>query len=105
MRILSTSWAMNTTRRKPPAKPVDLEKSLAELETIVEQLESGELPLEKSLKEFERGVRLSRECQGALKDAEQRVQILMGDELKDFATDDPEARDDEEEDPEGDDLR
>lgn len=80
---------MNTPRRKPPAKPVDLEKSLAELETIVEQLESGELPLEKSLKEFERGVRLSRECQGALKDAEQRVQVLMGDELRSFATEDP----------------
>jgi exodeoxyribonuclease VII small subunit len=87
---------MNTPRRKPPVKPVDLEKSLAELETIVEQLESGELPLEQSLKEFERGVRLSRECQGALKDAEQRVQVLMGDELKDFATDDPEEADDAE---------
>ena len=89
---------MNTPRRKPPAKPVDLEKSLAELETIVEQLESGELPLEASLKEFERGVRLSRECQGALKDAEQRVQVLMGDELKDFATDDSGEADDAEED-------
>jgi exodeoxyribonuclease VII small subunit len=89
---------MNTPRRKPPAKPVDLEKSLAELETIVEQLESGELPLEASLKEFERGVRLSRECQGALKDAEQRVQVLMGDELKDFATDDRGEADDAEED-------
>ena len=82
---------MNTPRRKATAKPVDLEKSLAALETIVEQLESGELPLDSSLKEFERGVRLSRECQGALKDAEQRVQVLMGGELKDFETDDPEA--------------
>ena len=50
-------------------------------------------------------MRLSRECQGALKDAEQRVQVLMGGELKDFATDDPEATDDAEEDLEGDDLR
>jgi len=96
---------MNTPRRKQAAKPVDLEKSLAELETIVEQLESGELPLDKSLKEFERGVRLSRECQGALKDAEQRVQVLMGGELKDFATEDPEADGDLDEEPEGDDLR
>ena len=96
---------MNTPRRKATAKPVDLEKSLAELETIVEQLESGELPLDTSLKEFERGVRLSRECQGALKDAEQRVQVLMGGELKDFATDDPEADGDPEADPEDDDLR
>ncbi len=82
---------MNIPRRKATARPVDLEKSLTELETIVEQLESGELPLDRSLKEFERGVRLSRECQGALKDAEQRVQVLMGGELKDFETDDTEA--------------
>jgi len=87
---------MSTPRRKATAKPVDLDKSLAELETIVEQLESGELPLDKSLQEFERGVRLSRECQGALKDAEQRVQVLMGGELKDFGADD--EPDDSEED-------
>jgi exodeoxyribonuclease VII small subunit len=88
---------MNTPRRKPSAKGVDLEKSLADLEAIVEQLESGELPLERSLKEFERGVRLSRECQGALKDAEQRVQVLMGGELQDFgdAGDEPDAEDSE----------
>lgn len=84
-----------------PSKAIDLEKSLAELEAIVEQLESGELPLDTSLKEFERGVRLSRECQGALKDAEQRVQVLMGGELKDFASDEPEA----DEDPEDEELR
>ena len=92
---------MNKPRQKSrtgePVQAVDLEKSLAELESIVEQLESGELPLDKSLKEFERGVRLSRECQGALKDAEQRVQVLMGGELKDFESDeppeDPEAED------------
>ena len=88
---------MNTPRRKAAAKPVDLEKSLAELETIVEQLESGELPLDKSLKEFERGVRLSRECQGALQDAEQRVQVLMGGELKDFDSADDETEEDSEE--------
>jgi exodeoxyribonuclease VII small subunit len=88
---------MNTPRRKPSAKGVDLEKSLADLEAIVEQLESGELPLERSLKEFERGVRLSRECQGALKDAEQRVQVLMGGELQDFgdAGDEPDDEDSE----------
>ena len=74
-----------TEQRRPR---IDLEKALAELEEIVEQLESGDLPLEKSLKQFERGVRLSRECQSALKDAEQRVQILMDSELKDL---DPET--------------
>ena len=72
---------MAGTARK---RPLDLEKSLTELENIVEQLESGELPLDKSLREFERGVRLSRECQAALKDAEQRVQILVGGELEPF---------------------
>jgi exodeoxyribonuclease VII small subunit len=100
---------MNKPRQKsrsgPQGQAIDLEKSLAELESIVEQLESGELPLDKSLKEFERGVRLSRECQGALKDAEQRVQVLMGGELRDFATDDPEGAEDPEEDPEDEDPR
>jgi exodeoxyribonuclease VII small subunit len=83
---------MNTSRRKP----VDLEKSLAELEDIVRKLESGALPLDKSLSEFERGVKLSRDCQVALKDAEQRVQVLMGSELKDFeGEEDADAADDD----------
>ena len=63
---------------------MDLEKALTELEEIVAQLEAGDLPLEKSLKQFERGVRLSRECQAALKETEQKVQILMDSELKDL---------------------
>jgi len=92
------------TRPGPQAQAIDLEKSLAELESIVEQLESGELPLDRSLKEFERGVRLSRECQGALKDAEQRVQVLMGGELRDFESDDPAGAEDPEADPEDEDL-
>jgi exodeoxyribonuclease VII small subunit len=66
-------------------KTVDLEKSLAELEGIVELLEAGEQPLEKSLRDFERAVRLSRECESALKDAEQRVQVLLGGGLQEFA--------------------
>jgi exodeoxyribonuclease VII small subunit len=74
-----------TDTRKPR---IDLEKALSELEDIVTQLEAGELPLDKSLKQFERGVRLSRECQAALKDAEQRVQILTDAELKNL---DPET--------------
>ena len=69
-------------------KPVDLEKSIAELEKIVEQLEAGDLSLDKSLRQFERGVRLSRECQAALQDAEQKVQMLVDSELKDV---DPEV--------------
>ncbi len=49
---------------------------MAELEAIVERLEHGELPLEESLKQFERGVELTRTCQAALKQAEQKVKVL-----------------------------
>ncbi|MGP4845679.1 exodeoxyribonuclease VII small subunit [Marinobacter sp. 1Y8] len=55
----------------------DFEKSLNELETLVRELEQGDLPLEKSLTAFERGVKLTRECQQALKQAEQRVEQLV----------------------------
>ena len=55
------------------------EASLAELETIVEQLENGDLPLEESLKLFEKGVKLSRECRERLSDAERRIEVLMKD--------------------------
>ena len=54
----------------------DFEKSLAELEQLVEKMEQGELGLEESLKYFERGVALTRACQQALAAAEKRVQIL-----------------------------
>jgi len=67
---------------------VDLEKSMRELEQIVEQLESGDLSLDKSLKQFEKGVKLSRDCQAALTDAEQKVQVLMNSGLKDIAPED-----------------
>ena len=65
-------------------KKLDLEKAMGELEDVVEQLETGELTLDKSLKQFEKGVRLSRECQTALAEAEQKVQILIDSELKEF---------------------
>ncbi len=55
----------------------DLEKSLAELEKIVERMESGALSLDESLKQFERGVALTRQCQAALRTAEQKVEILL----------------------------
>jgi exodeoxyribonuclease VII small subunit len=58
------------------AKALDFEQSLRELETLVEKLEHGELPLEDALKHFERGVALTRECQAALKAAEARVELL-----------------------------
>ncbi|BAN46425.1 Exodeoxyribonuclease 7 small subunit [compost metagenome] len=55
----------------------DFEQSLADLQTLVERLESGELSLEDSLGAFEQGIRLTRECQAALNQAEQKVQILL----------------------------
>ncbi len=55
------------------------ESALTELEQLVEQMEQGELSLEQSLSLFERGVALTRTCQQALEDAEQKVQILLKD--------------------------
>ena len=57
--------------------PPDFEQALAELERLVERLERGDLPLEEALKTFERGVTLTRHCQSALKDAQQKVEILL----------------------------
>ncbi|MFL0810919.1 MAG: exodeoxyribonuclease VII small subunit [Agarilytica sp.] len=57
--------------------PPQFEKALQELESIVQSLESGELSLEDSLGSFERGIKLTRQCQTALQDAEQRVSILL----------------------------
>lgn len=54
-----------------------LEKSLEELEALVAKLEGGDLPLEQALKEFERGVKLTRRCQTALQEAEQKIEILL----------------------------
>ena len=55
----------------------DFEAALAELEAIVEALEQGELSLDESLQRFERGVQLTRACQAALKNAEQKVEVLL----------------------------
>lgn len=70
------------------AKKINLEKSLADLEKVVEELESGDLPLEKAMKKFEEGIKLTRGCQEALKEAEQKVEILLkstgGETLEDF---------------------
>ena len=54
-----------------------LEKSLEELEALVTKLEGGDLSLEQALKEFERGVKLTRRCQTALQEAEQKIEILL----------------------------
>jgi exodeoxyribonuclease VII small subunit len=59
------------------SKTPEFEQALAELEGLVERLERGDLPLEEALKTFERGVELTRHCQGSLKAAQQKVEILL----------------------------
>ncbi|MDO6682840.1 MULTISPECIES: exodeoxyribonuclease VII small subunit [unclassified Oceanobacter] len=54
----------------------DFEQSLAELTSLVQRMESGELTLEQSLGAFEQGIRLTRSCQQALAEAEQKVTLL-----------------------------
>jgi exodeoxyribonuclease VII small subunit len=87
------SWreyvAKKVTKKQPP---FDFEKGLEELEQLVGKMEQGDLTLEQSLKEFERGVELTRHCQKALQEAEQKVEILLQKstdaELSPFTTDD-----------------
>ena len=61
---------------KNPKAP-DFEQSLADLESLVTRLESGELSLDESLAEFKRGVELTRHCQGVLDNAQQTVEQLL----------------------------
>jgi exodeoxyribonuclease VII small subunit len=80
--------------RKP--RTTDFEASMAELEQIVERLEQGDLPLDESLRQFERGVALTRSCEAALKQAEQKVKVLSQrpgaePELEDFEPEDGDA--------------
>ncbi|HEC28305.1 MAG TPA: exodeoxyribonuclease VII small subunit [Gammaproteobacteria bacterium] len=74
-------------KSKPTDNP-DFEKAMQELESLVDKMENGDLGLEESLQYFEKGVKLTRSCQQALKEAEQKVSILLQDsqdfELKDF---------------------
>lgn len=58
-------------------KTPDFEQALASLEALVEKMEEGDLSLEESLSAFEQGVKLTQECQRALGEAQQRVQVLM----------------------------
>ena len=62
-----------------PTESLDFEAALAELEALVQRMETGSLSLEDSLAAFERGVQLTRQCQTALQQAELRVRALMRD--------------------------
>lgn len=58
-------------------KKLDYEAAVTELESLVTRLEQGDISLEESLKLYESGVLLTRECQDALNAAEQKVQVLL----------------------------
>lgn len=72
----------------------NFETAVEGLETIVEQMEEGDLSLEQAMLEFEKGVKITRECQQALQQAEQKVKVLIekqGEfELANFVTDEDE---------------
>jgi exodeoxyribonuclease VII small subunit len=64
-------------REQSKSAPTNFEAQLASLERIVRELERGDLPLEQSLELFEQGVKLSRECQERLNEAERRIEVLL----------------------------
>ena len=71
---------------KSASSPKSFEAAVSELEASVQEMESGNLPLEDALARYQRGVGLLRHCQTTLSDAEQRVRMLEGDGLTDFPT-------------------
>jgi exodeoxyribonuclease VII small subunit len=75
---------MSETAEIPPS----FEAALSELEALVGQMESGELPLQQSLAAYKRGAELLAYCQAALKDAQQQVQVLEKGVLQPFSPDD-----------------
>jgi exodeoxyribonuclease VII small subunit len=76
---------------KKPSEPT-LENSLTEINTVIEKMEQGDLSLEESLNYFERGIKLIKQAQKTLREAEQKVQILMknndNEKLSDYENND-----------------
>ena len=70
-----------------PKEPANFEAAMAELEALVERMDTGQLPLEESLQAYQRGAVLLKYCEKILSDAEQRVKVLDGDQLKDLDDD------------------
>jgi len=62
---------------------------MAELETLVEKMEDGQLPLEQSLSAYQRGFALLKYCEGVLSEAQQRIRVLEDGALKDYPGDKP----------------
>lgn len=78
---------MPATTKDSSKEPANFEAAMAELEVLVERMDAGQLPLEESLKAYQRGVVLLKYCEKVLADAEQRVKVLDGDQLKDLDDD------------------
>jgi exodeoxyribonuclease VII small subunit len=70
------------------SKNIHFESAIAELETIVGQLEKGELPLEASLEQFEKGIHLAQKCQQVLTQAEQKIELLSANKNQPTGTND-----------------
>jgi exodeoxyribonuclease VII small subunit len=83
------------------SKAPDFEQALAELESLVERLERGDLPLDEALKSFERGVALTRHCQSCLQAAQQKVDILLKKGAEPQAVPFENGHEDSDPDPEG----
>jgi exodeoxyribonuclease VII small subunit len=96
-RVLSFNVARVKTNPQRKDKLPDFEQSLAELEALVAKLEQGDVPLEDALKTFERGVALTRQCQTALRSAQQKVEVLLArngnEEIAPFTDGDDDADD------------
>ena len=78
-----TDQSAGSAPKDADTEPIDFEAALAELEALVTKMEAGSLSLEESLAAFERGIKLTRDCQAALRSAELRIKALTqeGDEL------------------------
>ena len=84
----SVSFAAMSKPAKPaasPADPMPFEEAMKKLEAIVEAMESGDLPLETMLAQFEEGTKLARQCQARLEEAELKIQQLEKNAAGEFA--------------------
>jgi exodeoxyribonuclease VII small subunit len=77
--------SMSRQSKPDTTPPIHFESAIATLETLIEQMAKGNLSLEDSLRHFEQGISLTRQCQSVLKTAEQKVQLLI-DQNNDFKT-------------------
>ncbi len=71
------NFITNTQETDNSSLPQDFETAIKQLETLVEKMESGQLPLEESLALYEKGIKLTRICKARLEHVEQQIQVLQ----------------------------